>query len=88
MSEPEDLFTKVVLALMSGRPADRYLDEQRRRRLETMRALTAARRGAAIRESMLIDYQLFHLEADLRWIDHASSRLDSFASAINPDINL
>jgi hypothetical protein len=90
LSEPEDpqpqlqtaLFTKVVLALLSGRPADEFLDEQRRRHLDAMRELTAARRGASIRDSMLIDYQLFHIEADLRWIDHASSRLDTFTANI------
>jgi hypothetical protein len=89
-SEPEDpkpqlqtaLFTKVVLALLSGRPADEFLDEQRRRHLDTMRELTAARREASTRDSMLIDYQLFHIEADLRWIDHAAARLDTFAADI------
>jgi DNA-binding PadR family transcriptional regulator len=90
LSEPEDpqpqlqtvLFTKVVLALLSGRPADEFLDEQRRRHMAVMRELTAARRTASMRESMLLDYQLFHIEADLRWIDHAASRLDTFAAEI------
>ncbi|MBB6557078.1 hypothetical protein [Nonomuraea rubra] len=55
LAEPEDpqpqlravLFTKVTLALMSGRPAAEFLDAQRARHLATMRALTAARRDAA-----------------------------------------
>ena len=29
---------------------------------------------------MLMDHQLFHIEADLRWIDHASRRLDTLAA--------
>ena len=33
------LFTKVVLALMLGRPADRYLDAQRAAHLARMREL-------------------------------------------------
>jgi DNA-binding PadR family transcriptional regulator len=90
LSEPEDpqpqlqivLFTKVVLALLSGKTAERFLEDQRRRHLEVMRELTNARRTASLRDSMLIDYQLFHIEADLRWIDHASGRLDTLAAEI------
>lgn len=90
LSEPEDpqpqlqtvLFTKVVLALLSGQPADEFLERQRQRHLAVMRELTTARRGAALRDSMLIDYQLFHIEADLRWIDHAAGRLDTLAAEI------
>ena len=90
LPEPEDpqpqlqtaLFTKVVLALLSGRPADEFLDEQRLRHLAVMHELTTARRAAPLRDSMLLDYQLFHIEADLRWIDHASSRLDTLAVEI------
>jgi hypothetical protein len=88
LSEPEDpqpqlqtvLFTKVMLALQSGRPAEAFLDDQRERHLAVMRELTAARRGASQSDSMLMDYQLFHIEADLRWIDHASRRLDTLAA--------
>ncbi|MEU7874337.1 PadR family transcriptional regulator [Dactylosporangium sp. NPDC049140] len=88
LAEPEDpqpqlqtvLFTKVTLALMSGRPAGAYLDAQRTRHLAVMQRLTAARRTAAsARDAMLIDYQLFHVEADLRWLDHAESRLPTLA---------
>ncbi len=89
LSEPEELpqlhtalFHKVVLALTSGRPAEAYLDNQRTAHLAAMRELTAARRAASVRDSMLIDYQLFHIEADLRWIDHASGRIDALAPEI------
>jgi DNA-binding PadR family transcriptional regulator len=90
LSEPEDprpdlqpvLFTKVVLALLSGRPAESFLDAQRDRHLSAMRELTTARRGAATQEGLLADYHLFHLEADLRWIDHAAARLEAWAGEI------
>jgi DNA-binding PadR family transcriptional regulator len=90
MSEPEDpqpqlqtrLFTKVVVALLSGKPADPFLEDQRQRHLAVMRDLTAARRSASLRDGMLIDYQLFHIEADLRWIDHAAGRLETLAADI------
>jgi DNA-binding PadR family transcriptional regulator len=90
LSEPEEpqpqlqtvLFTKVVLALLSGRPAEAFLDAQRDRHLSAMRELTAARRAASLQDSLLADYQLFHIEADLRWIDHAATRLDALAAEI------
>jgi len=90
LSEPEDpqpqlqtvLFTKVVLALLSGRPAEAFLDAQRDRHLAVMRELTAARRDAVLQDSLLADYQLFHIEADLRWIEHAAGRLGALAEEI------
>jgi DNA-binding PadR family transcriptional regulator len=88
LGEPEEpqpqlqavLFVKVVLALMSGRPAEQYLDDQRDRHLARMREITAGRRGVDQTAALLADYQLFHIEADLRWIDHAAQRLDSLAA--------
>jgi hypothetical protein len=77
---PTALFTRVATALLSGRPAGTFLEDQRQRHLALMRELTATRRDASPHDSMLIDYQLFHIEADLRWIDHASARLDTFAA--------
>jgi DNA-binding PadR family transcriptional regulator len=70
------LFAKVVLALVSGRPADRFLDAQRAAHLARMRDLTAQRRAGGLGQALLADYALFHLEADLRWIDMTESRLD------------
>jgi DNA-binding PadR family transcriptional regulator len=88
LAEPEEpqpqlqavLFVKVVLALMSGRPAEQYLDAQRDLHLARMREITAGRRGADQTAALLADYQLFHIEADLRWIDHAAKRLDTIAA--------
>lgn len=85
LAEPEEpqpqlqavLFTKVTVALMSGRPADEYLDAQRDLHLARMREITAARRAAEPSDALLMDYQLFHIEADLRWIEHAAGRLDT-----------
>jgi DNA-binding PadR family transcriptional regulator len=94
LAEPEDpqpqlqtvLFTKVVLALMSGRPAERFLDAQRDRHIAVMRGLTAARREAATtQDALLADYQLFHIEADLRWIEHAANKLSVMAGEVAAD---
>jgi DNA-binding PadR family transcriptional regulator len=91
LREPEEpqpqlqsvLFTKVVLALMSGRSAQRFLDTQRETHLAAMRALTAARRGSqSTQDALLADYQLFHIEADLRWINHTETRLGTLAEEV------
>jgi DNA-binding PadR family transcriptional regulator len=90
LSEPEEpqpqlqtvLFQKAVLALLSGRSAESFLDAQRERHLAVMRELTAKRRTASLQDSLLADYQLFHIEADLRWIDHAAGRLAALAKEI------
>src|SRR4029453_6415408 len=56
-------------------------DVHRAVHVETMQALTAARRSAATaQDALLADYQLFHLEADLRWMDHAEARLAALAA--------
>jgi DNA-binding PadR family transcriptional regulator len=76
------LFAKVVLALMLGRPADRYLDTQRAAHLQRMRELTDLKQRGEVVDTLLADYGLYHLEADLRWIDHTAARLDMLAQAV------
>lgn len=69
------LYMKTVLALMDGGDAAPYLDNQRRAHIARMRELTNERRSVPLATKLLIDHAIFHLEADLRWIDLASSRL-------------
>jgi DNA-binding PadR family transcriptional regulator len=76
------LFAKVTLALMLGRPAERYLDTQRAAHLQRMRELTDLRRTGGVVEALLADHGLFHLEADLRWIDVTAGRLSLLAEAV------
>jgi DNA-binding PadR family transcriptional regulator len=76
------LFVKVVLALMLDRSADLYLDTQRRAHLQRMRELTELKRTGTLVDSLLADHGLFHLEADLRWIDVTSARLDGLAEMV------
>jgi DNA-binding PadR family transcriptional regulator len=71
-----ELFTKVVLALMLGRPASGYLDKQRAAHLQRMRELTDLKRAGQPLDVLLADHALYRLEADLRWIDHTAARLD------------
>jgi DNA-binding PadR family transcriptional regulator len=77
-----ELFAKVVLALMLGRPAGRYLDAQRAAHLQRMRELTAFKRDGDTLNVLLADHALYRLEADLRWIDHTAARLDQVSRAV------
>jgi DNA-binding PadR family transcriptional regulator len=76
------LFAKVVLALMLDRPAETYLDTQRRAHLQRMRELTEIKRSGDLVEGLLADHGLFHLEADLRWIDTTDARLDALRARV------
>jgi DNA-binding PadR family transcriptional regulator len=76
------LFAKVVLALMLGRSAERYLDVQRAAHLRRMRELTEMKRNNNLIDALLADHGLFHLEADLRWIDITAARLPALAEAV------
>jgi DNA-binding PadR family transcriptional regulator len=77
-----ELFVKVVLALMLGRSAERYLDTQRGAHLQRMRELTEVKRSGNLVDALLADHGLFHLEADLRWIDMTSARLGALAHMV------
>jgi DNA-binding PadR family transcriptional regulator len=70
------LFAKVVLALMLGRSAEEYLDSQRAAHLSRMRELTEIKRTGGLVDTLLADHGLFHLEADLRWVETTVARLD------------
>ena len=76
------LFVKVVLALLLGQSAERYLDAQRAAHMQRMRELNAIKRKDDLIDTLLADHGLFHLEADLRWIDITASRLSALADAV------
>lgn len=76
------LFAKVVLALRSGRDAHGFLDAQRAAHLARMRELTELRRTSPFAQALLADYALFHIEADLRWLELTAARLDELAAEV------
>jgi DNA-binding PadR family transcriptional regulator len=78
------LFAKVVIALMLERPAAEYLDTQRRAHLRRMRELTEVKRSSGVVDALLADHGLFHLEADLRWIEMTGARLDALRKTVRP----
>ena len=78
------LFAKVVLALMLDRPAEEYLDTQRAAHLQRMRELTEIKRTGSLVDALLADHGLYHLEADLRWIETTGARLDALKRTVKP----
>ena len=76
------LFAKVTLALMLGKPAAAYLDTQRAAHIRRMQELTAVKRRGPLVDTLLADHALFHLDADLRWIDLTAARLSDLAEAV------
>lgn len=77
------LFLKVTMALLSDRPARKILERQRSVHNARMRELTKAKNKASDAEAALLDYALFHLEADLRWMDHTALRLDTLKRSLS-----
>jgi DNA-binding PadR family transcriptional regulator len=90
LSEPEApepylqnvLYAKVVLALRTGRPATEVLDTQRAEHLQVMRDLTRRKASGDLVDQLICDHALFHLEADLRWLELTTARLDELAKEV------
>ncbi|MFX0594868.1 PadR family transcriptional regulator [Melissospora conviva] len=78
------LYSKVVLALLTGRPANEVLDTQRAAHLRLMRELTRRKAGGDLADMLICDHALFHLEADLRWLELTAARLDDLTKAVRP----
>ena len=76
------LYTKVVLALLTGRDATELLDTQRAEHLRLMRELTRRKTGGDLADQLICDHALFHLEADLRWLELTAARLDALAAQV------
>ncbi|MBL1065822.1 PadR family transcriptional regulator [Streptomyces sp. 7-21] len=76
------LYAKVVLSLLTGRDAAALLDTQRAAHLRTMRELTRRKREGDLADQLICDHALFHLEADLRWLELTAARLDRLASEV------
>ncbi|MFJ1733502.1 PadR family transcriptional regulator [Streptomyces sp. NPDC088254] len=76
------LYTKVVLALLTHRNAADVLDTQRSEHLRSMRILTERKRKGDLADQLICDHALYHLEADLRWLELTAARLDKLREVI------
>lgn len=70
------LYAKVVLALLTDRAATDVLDAQRGEHLSLMRELTWRKADGDLADQLICDHALFHLQADLRWLELTAARLD------------
>jgi DNA-binding PadR family transcriptional regulator len=90
LSEPERpdlylqsvLYAKVVLALRTGRSATAVLETQQAEHLTVMRELTRRKQNGDLADQLLCDHALFHLEADLRWLELTAARIDALAGEV------
>ena len=72
----DELVRKVVTALHLGADAAGFLGRQRAVHLAHMRELTAQQDAAPdVDSGVVIDHALFHLDADLRWLEAAAARV-------------
>jgi DNA-binding PadR family transcriptional regulator len=76
------LYAKVALALLTGRGAQEILDAQRAEHLRAMRELTRRKAAGDIADQLVCDHALFHLEADLRWLELTAARLDALTAEV------
>ena len=77
-----NLFAKTVVALLLGDDAEHLLDVQRAGHLDRMRELTRRKQGADLATVLMCDHALFHIEADLRWIDLTQARLSTLRDEV------
>jgi DNA-binding PadR family transcriptional regulator len=72
----DDLVRKAVTALRLGTDAAGFLRSQRAVHLARMRDLLTRQRAAADVDARIeIDHTIFHLDADLRWLETAAQRV-------------
>jgi DNA-binding PadR family transcriptional regulator len=77
------LFVKVATAILVDQSPNTFLDAQRAAHLQKMRELTKLRREGDLSQALRADYALFHLEADLRWIDVTSARIKELTEELH-----
>lgn len=76
------LYTKVVLALLTRRDAAALLDVQRAEHLRLMRELTRRKTAGDLADQLICDHALFHLDADLRWLELTAARLEKLGAEV------
>ncbi|MDQ2845168.1 MAG: PadR family transcriptional regulator [Actinomycetota bacterium] len=76
------LYTKVVLALMSHRDAAEILDTQRATHLTAMREFNRRKQSGDLADQLICDHALFHLEADLKWLETTAARLADLTAEV------
>lgn len=72
----EELVRKVITALHLHRDAAGFLRRQRAVHLRRMRELLSVQAATTdVAERVALDHSIFHLDADLRWLEAAGGRI-------------
>jgi DNA-binding PadR family transcriptional regulator len=79
------LFAKIVVALLTSRQPQRILERQRQTHMARMRQLRDVRATGEPIEQLDADFEMFHLDADLRWIDAAGPRIERIRATLRED---
>lgn len=77
-----NLFAKTVVAILLNQDAAQLLELQRGEHMRRMRELTKQKQDANFATVLLCDHALFHIEADLRWIELTSARLEQLTAEV------
>lgn len=75
------IFSKVVIALSTGRSAEEVLDAQRVVHVARMRELRSMAAAGGLEQQLAVDLLIAHLQADLDWIELVGARLDQLPRA-------
>ncbi|MFJ3665195.1 PadR family transcriptional regulator [Streptomyces sp. NPDC090106] len=80
-----EIFAKVVVAILSGGDPESYLLAQRAAHMARMRELTQVKtaEGADLATVLSADYALNHLDADLRWMTTTAGRLTTLTAEVD-----
>ncbi|MFF4268922.1 PadR family transcriptional regulator [Streptomyces sp. NPDC001536] len=80
-----EIFAKVVVAILAGGDPEAYLSAQRGAHMARMRELTQVKtaKGADLATVLSADYALNHLDADLRWMTTTAGRLTTLTAEVD-----
>lgn len=71
-------YCKVMLALLVDGDPHQYIDSQRHTHLTAMRQLVRRQLIATdVAEQLLLDGAIYHIDADLKWMDKAEGKIDN-----------
>lgn len=71
-------YCKVMLALLVDGDPHQYIDSQRHTHLTAMRQLMRRQLATPdVAEQLLLDGAIYHIDADLKWMDKAEGKIDS-----------
>lgn len=71
-------YCKVMLALLVDGDPHQYIDSQRHAHLTAMRQLVRRQLATPdVAEQLLLDGAIYHIDADLKWMDKAEGKIDN-----------